>query len=238
MSRFVGSMFSFSSKLFHKCCVENSTCNVFRNVSSFGKLIDGRIQANVEKEISVLEKEESVAFDETFRTVKAIISSTDNKQMEEVADWCEKDGVGLIAINDALMLETNIYHLLRLYLSEKSNYSRIIDLFLQVTRKTVYGQTLDVLSAPPGKKPNFNLFTMNHENQKQCLRENYALPDLDAVNRVKQIYDDLKIASIYKGYEEDAKNDICNSIEKTVHSTGLNPLIFYSFLAKIINRKK
>ncbi|RWS09356.1 farnesyl pyrophosphate synthase-like protein [Dinothrombium tinctorium] len=357
-------------------------------------------QIGYKKEIALLEKEERVAFDSVFNTIKPIVASGENggDNLDEISDWWNKvltynvphgkrnrglalvlsyrllvprekqtanalevarilgwcvelmqayflilddimdqsitrrgqlcwyrqDGVGLIAINDALMIETSIYYLLKLYLSEKSLHSKIVDLFLEMNRKTVFGQSLDVLSAPPGKQPNFNLFTMQRystivkyktayfsfslpvrlamylagidskkihddaekvllkmghffqvqddyldcygdpkvigkvgtdivdgkcswpcvvaleradEKQRKLLRENYAINSSTAVAKVKNLYNELDIEGLFKEYEEKAKNDIYESIEKTIQSTKLNPLIFYSFFAKIVNRK-
>lgn len=46
-----------------------------------------------------------------------------------------KEGVGLVALNDAIYLECCVYHILRKYCRHKTYYVDIVDLFHQV--KTV-----------------------------------------------------------------------------------------------------
>ncbi|XP_058165813.1 farnesyl pyrophosphate synthase isoform X1 [Dasypus novemcinctus] len=64
--------------------------------------------------------------------------------------WYQKPGVGLDAVNDALLLEACIYRLLKLYCREQPYYLNLIELFLQSSYQTEIGQTLDLLTAPQG----------------------------------------------------------------------------------------
>ncbi|KAK4337069.1 hypothetical protein RND71_043699 [Anisodus tanguticus] len=74
--------------------------------------------------------------------------------------WYKKEEVGLIAINDCFFLEQGIYQLIRKFRSHK-NYVDIVDLFLETTQKTVYGQSLDLLVSPTGQKVDLNKFDID-----------------------------------------------------------------------------
>lgn len=64
--------------------------------------------------------------------------------------WYLKPGIGLDAINDAFLLESSIYRLLKLYCREQPYYLDLIELFLQSSYQTEIGQTLDLITAPQG----------------------------------------------------------------------------------------
>uniref|UniRef100_A0A8C9I5U2 Farnesyl pyrophosphate synthase n=1 Tax=Piliocolobus tephrosceles TaxID=591936 RepID=A0A8C9I5U2_9PRIM len=68
--------------------------------------------------------------------------------------WYQKPGMGLDAINDAMLLEACIYHLLKLYSTapglEQPYYLDLIELFLQSSYQNNIGQTLDLITAPQG----------------------------------------------------------------------------------------
>lgn len=46
--------------------------------------------------------------------------------------WYKIEEVGMISINDALMIENGIYHILKKYFSEKDYYLKLIELFHEV----------------------------------------------------------------------------------------------------------
>ncbi|CAI4213840.1 unnamed protein product [Parascedosporium putredinis] len=62
--------------------------------------------------------------------------------------WYRHEGVGLVAINDAFMLETAIYTLLKKYFREHPRYIELVELFHDITFKTEMGQLADLLTAP------------------------------------------------------------------------------------------
>ncbi|XP_042538082.1 farnesyl pyrophosphate synthase isoform X2 [Dipodomys spectabilis] len=64
--------------------------------------------------------------------------------------WYKKPGIGLDAVNDALLLEACIYRLLKFYCREQPYYLNLIELFLQSSYQTEIGQTLDLITAPQG----------------------------------------------------------------------------------------
>lgn len=62
--------------------------------------------------------------------------------------WYRHPGVGMIAINDAFMLEAAIYTLLKKYFKSHPAYVDLIELFHEVTLQTELGQLCDLLTAP------------------------------------------------------------------------------------------
>ncbi|KAL0259095.1 Farnesyl pyrophosphate synthetase [Diplodia seriata] len=66
--------------------------------------------------------------------------------------WYLMPDVGMIAINDAFMLESAIYILLKKYFREnKDKYIDLVELFHEVTFQTELGQACDLLTAPEDK---------------------------------------------------------------------------------------
>ena len=62
--------------------------------------------------------------------------------------WYRVPKVGMIAINDAFMLEAAIYILLKNHFKGESYYIDLVELFHEVTFQTELGQLLDLLTAP------------------------------------------------------------------------------------------
>ncbi|KAH7134977.1 isoprenoid synthase domain-containing protein [Dendryphion nanum] len=62
--------------------------------------------------------------------------------------WYLVPKVGMIAINDAFMLESAIYVLLKKHFRQEKSYIDIVELFHEVTFQTELGQTCDLLTAP------------------------------------------------------------------------------------------
>ena len=62
--------------------------------------------------------------------------------------WYLMPNVGMIAINDAFMLESSIYHLLKKYFRQEKCYTDLLELFHEVTFQTELGQACDLLTAP------------------------------------------------------------------------------------------
>lgn len=62
--------------------------------------------------------------------------------------WYRQPNVGMIAINDAFMLESAIYILLKKYFRAHPSYVNLIELFHEVTFQTELGQLCDLLTAP------------------------------------------------------------------------------------------
>jgi len=62
--------------------------------------------------------------------------------------WYRHEGVGMIAINDAFLLESAIYQLLKKHFKTHPAYVDIIELFHEVTYQTELGQLCDLITAP------------------------------------------------------------------------------------------
>ncbi|KAF1822666.1 ERG20 farnesyl diphosphate synthase [Dissoconium aciculare CBS 342.82] len=62
--------------------------------------------------------------------------------------WYLMPNVGMIAINDAFLLEAAIYILLKKYFRQEKYYIDVVELFQEVTFQTELGQTCDLLTAP------------------------------------------------------------------------------------------
>uniref|UniRef100_A0A8C5W8M7 Farnesyl pyrophosphate synthase n=1 Tax=Microcebus murinus TaxID=30608 RepID=A0A8C5W8M7_MICMU len=89
-----------------------------------------------------------VAFRELVEPKK---QDADSLQRALTVGWCvELPGIGLDAVNDALLLEACIYRLLKHYCREQPYYLNLIELFLQSSYQTEIGQTLDLITAPQG----------------------------------------------------------------------------------------
>lgn len=61
--------------------------------------------------------------------------------------WHRVDSVGLIAINDALMIENAVYAILKQHFSHLDCYVALMELFHEVTYITTCGQSLDLLNS-------------------------------------------------------------------------------------------
>ncbi|KAH8372907.1 hypothetical protein KR009_007881 [Drosophila setifemur] len=61
--------------------------------------------------------------------------------------WHKVEGVGLTAINDALMIENAMYAILKLHFSHLDCYVALMELFHEVTYITTCGQSLDQLNS-------------------------------------------------------------------------------------------
>lgn len=62
--------------------------------------------------------------------------------------WYRKEGVGMIAINDAFLLESGIYVLLRRFFRSHPAYIDLVELFHETSFQTELGQLCDLLTAP------------------------------------------------------------------------------------------
>ena len=74
--------------------------------------------------------------------------------------------------------------------------------------------------------------------QKRSLEDNYGKKNKVAEQRVKEVYDDMKLESVYREYEEVKVAEIRDVISKLDESEGLKQSIFQGFLDKIYKRTK
>ncbi|GFG32081.1 hypothetical protein Cfor_06854 [Coptotermes formosanus] len=78
--------------------------------------------------------------------------------------WYLYENLGTAAINDGLLLEHGLYQLLSRYFRDKPYYVHVLELFHDVTLKTIMGVSLDLLATRFGTKPVFEKFTMDRYN--------------------------------------------------------------------------
>ncbi|KAH6652170.1 isoprenoid synthase domain-containing protein [Truncatella angustata] len=78
--------------------------------------------------------------------------------------WYRQEGVGMVAINDAFMLESVIYLLLKQYFKAHPAYIDMVELFHETAWQTEVGQLCDLLTAPEGKSNlhNYSLEKWSH----------------------------------------------------------------------------
>ncbi|KAF5390537.1 hypothetical protein D9757_002590 [Collybiopsis confluens] len=62
--------------------------------------------------------------------------------------WYRVPKVGFIAINDAIMLESAIYQLLKIHFKREACYVDLLELFHETTYQTELGQLIDLITAP------------------------------------------------------------------------------------------
>lgn len=74
--------------------------------------------------------------------------------------WYRMPGVGNVAINDAFILESQIYQMLRRHFSKSPVYGTILDLFHETTMQTEVGQLLDLTTQPIVGPVDLNKFTL------------------------------------------------------------------------------
>ena len=72
-----------------------------------------------------------------------------------------------------------------------------------------------------------------NKRQQQELKENFGRFDSNCINKVKQIYDELKLKEIYQEEESNQFKVICQLIGELKYRSQLNPMIFTSLLAKV-----
>ena len=64
--------------------------------------------------------------------------------------WYRVPKVGMVAINDGIILESCIYRILKTHFGGHDAYIALVDLFHEVTHQTAHGQLLDTTTAPIG----------------------------------------------------------------------------------------
>jgi farnesyl diphosphate synthase len=238
--------------------------------------------------------------------------------------WYRQPGVGMIAINDAFMLESSIYLILKKYFRAHPAYIDLVELFHEVTFQTELGQLCDLITAPEDHV-DLNNFSMGkytfiviyktayysfylpvalalyylqlatpsnlkqaHDiliplgeyfqiqddyldafgdpsvigkigtdikdnkcgwlinqallkctpQQREILDANYGRKDDAAEAKVKEVFHELDLQSVYQNYEESRVSEIKQMIAAVDESEGLKKEVFETFLAKIYKRSK
>ncbi|KAG0172562.1 Farnesyl pyrophosphate synthetase [Apophysomyces sp. BC1034] len=238
--------------------------------------------------------------------------------------WYKSDNVGLVAINDAFILESCIYIFLKKYFKKTDYYIDLVELFHEVTFQTELGQLCDLITAPEDhvdlskfsvekhkfivifktayysfylpvalamhmvgvknedafKKAQDILIPLGeyfqvqddyldcygapevigkigtdimdnkcswlvnqalakaNAEQRKVLDENYGKKDLAAEAKIKALYIELDIESVYKAYEEKSYKQISSLISQLDESVGVKKEVFTEFMDKIYKRTK
>lgn len=84
----------------------------------------------------------------------------DSKTRRGQPCWFRRNDVKLIAINDSFILESLVYKILKRYFGSEPYYMELVDLFLETTRQTEFGQLLDLTSQKLGQPIDLHRFTM------------------------------------------------------------------------------
>jgi farnesyl diphosphate synthase len=238
--------------------------------------------------------------------------------------WYLMPNVGMIAINDAFMLESSIYYLLKKYFRQENCYTDLLELFHEVTFQTELGQACDLLTAPEDHVDldNFSMekytfiviyktayysfylpvalalhyaghatpknlkqaedilipmgeyfqiqddFLDNFADpsvlgkigtdiqdnkcswlvnqalkrctpeQRKVLEANYGRKDSVKEAEVKELFEELKLESVYREYEEKRVGELREKIASVDESEGLKADVFNEFLRKIYKRNR
>ncbi|OEL35521.1 Farnesyl pyrophosphate synthase [Dichanthelium oligosanthes] len=106
---------------------------------------------------------------------------------DDAIQWL--DGVGLIAINDGLVLRSQISRIFRRYFLGKTYYVDLLDLFNEVEFQTTSGELLDQITTNEGRK-DLNKYTVHAYRrivEYKTAYYSFYLPSLDDYAQVKQI---------------------------------------------------
>ncbi|KAI1301905.1 Farnesyl pyrophosphate synthase [Halotydeus destructor] len=60
--------------------------------------------------------------------------------------WYKNKGIGLIAFNDAELIKSALYQLMKIYIRGQPFYTEMLELLLETTRQTNFGQCLDLIT--------------------------------------------------------------------------------------------
>lgn len=77
-----------------------------------------------------------------------------------------------------------------------------------------------------------------NKQQRAILAENYGRKYKKCEDRVKALYDELRLDQVYHAYEEEKVGDIRRMIEGVDESEGLRKSVFEEFLKKIYKRSR
>ena len=75
-------------------------------------------------------------------------------------------------------------------------------------------------------------------DQRNILEENYGRKDKAKEAKVKKLFDELDLKTVYQNYEEQRVAELKQMIEAVDEREGLKKAVFETFLAKIYKRQK
>lgn len=80
-----------------------------------------------------------------FLVADDIMDGSDTRRGQEA--WYKKDKIGLIAFNDAIVIEACVYAILEKHFKDKPYYLSLLEEFHKTTQHTAMGQSLDLLTS-------------------------------------------------------------------------------------------
>lgn len=235
--------------------------------------------------------------------------------------WYRVPQVGLIAVNDGIIIRNHIFRMLKCHFRSKAYYLELNDLFNEVEFQTCAGQMLDLITTPAGEvdlskyvistylkivqcktayysfylpvacallmmgknledfkstkdilvlmgtyfqvqddyldcygDPHFigkigtdiedskcswlivQALKRANEDQKQSLLDNYGKSDPECVAKVKSVYNELAMQSVFLEYEKEVYDKIVAEIER--EEDQALQVVLKAFLGKIYKRQK
>uniref|UniRef100_A0A1B6E8U3 Farnesyl pyrophosphate synthase n=1 Tax=Clastoptera arizonana TaxID=38151 RepID=A0A1B6E8U3_9HEMI len=87
--------------------------------------------------------------------------------------WYKNPEVGLSAVNDGIFIESGIYQLMKKHFLNEPYYFDAIDMFHDVTHKTIMGQSLDNITALSIPKYKLDKFSMDRYNNIVKFKTSY-----------------------------------------------------------------
>lgn len=86
------------------------------------------------------------------------------KERHGQPSWFRNNEVGMLAVNDALLIENGIFELIKLHFKDKPYYLNLVESFNDAILKTSVGQALDAMAAKGGLNGDLSKFTMDRYN--------------------------------------------------------------------------
>lgn len=115
-----------------------------------------------------------------------IMDGSDKRRGKEC--WYKKEDVGIIAVNDAMLIKNGVYYMLKKKFGDKSYYIAMVNLVHEITFITTLGQCMDL---NPSKLP-VTEFTLERFNNIADYKTAYF-----------GVYLPVALAMIMVGYEID-----------------------------------
>jgi len=75
--------------------------------------------------------------------------------------WHEREEVGKIAVNDAFLLESFVFTIIKLHFQSEPYYGRLVDLFLNVIQKTTTGKLVHYMTHARNRKKDIGKFNLD-----------------------------------------------------------------------------
>ncbi|CAG8646664.1 13808_t:CDS:2, partial [Racocetra fulgida] len=157
--------------------------------------------------------------------------------------WYKMEGVGNIAINDALILESAIYFFLKKYFRKDAYYVDLLELFHEDDYLDCFGDPDVIGKIGTDIEDNKCSWCINQAlivaspEQRKLLDKHYGKNNPEDVSIIKQIYKDLNIEGVYREYEENSYVYLTGLISQ-LDENIIKKDIFLEYMKKIYKRTK